>query len=191
MEASSLRKAILIVFSVLLGPAALLGVSPPRGSSSAATSASSNWNFPKEAQRLLNNLKVDSSQVRDIASTLQGYNDEIFLIDWRTEGELLRNVRQEVNQMDTIERRLRVIARVADPGQRAVIRRVVPQIILLTDETNSAIDFLNSHPDQLWLPKYAAYADEMYNSTGMIDHYLRNPQVYAAARVQTAQSPKS
>ena len=190
MRSGSASKSMLILFSILLAPAVVLGSTPQRRNVRSRTPNSSNWGFSTEAARILNQVKLDSSQVHDMVATLQAYNDESFLIGWRQEGELLQTIRQKVNEMDMLERRLRIIARVTDSGQWAVIKRVVPQIILLSDETNSAILFLNEHRDELWAPKYAAYANEMYQSSGLIDHDLRNPQMYAGAP-QSAHKPKT
>jgi len=191
MRASFWCQCMLFVFSILIGSSGLLAASAEPCTCGQPTSESYKWDFSREADQILTNIKSDSFQVRDLAAQLEAYDGETPFIDWRSDAGLLEQMRDQVNQMNKMVCRLRLIARVTTPEQQAVIQRVVPEIVMLTDETSSAIRFLDRNPDYLWAPSYAAYATEMYNSAGMIQHYLRNAQDYAAAKRQSPSISKS
>ena len=182
MRVSFWRQCMLFVFSILVGSSGLLAASAEPCTCGQPTSESYKWDYSKEAAEILNNIKLDSFQVRDLAAQLEAYDGETPFIDWRSDAGLLKQMRDQVNQMDKMMCLLRLIARETTPEQQAVVQRVVPEIIMLTGETSSAIQFLDRNPDYLWAPRYAAYATEMYNSADTIQHYLRNAQDYAAQR---------
>lgn len=191
MRASCLRKSMLVFLSVLLGPAVLLASNHQGSICGNSALDSENETSSITTSCLLNNVKWDSSKVHDMAAQLQAYAGEQFLVSWHADAELLERARTVVNQMDAMERQLRLMAPDDNPAQRAVIKEIAPAIVLLSDETNSSILFLNGHEDELWLPEFADYANGMYTYSSRIDYYLKHPPNSAIALKQTPSAAKS
>jgi hypothetical protein len=133
------------------------------------TPESYKWNFSKEAFGLLAQFHQDAYGVLESADTLEEYNREPFLIDWRADSVTLDSIRDQVNRMDQILCRLRTIERVLPPEQQAEINKITPATLELTDTAQAAIHFLDRNEDRLFLPSYAAYAREMYSEAARIE----------------------
>jgi len=174
MRTSLWFKSIYFIFSVLMGSGMLLAGTPASCQSGMPTTESSNWDFPKEASQILNQIRVDSFQIRELAAQLRVDDRNADLVGWQAESDLLSELRDHVNQMDTNVCRLRTIAPMTTAQQQEAISRIVPQALVVTNETESAIDFLNNNHSYLWAPQYHEYAVALYNSANLINHDLRN-----------------
>jgi|GEM_PF-924857 len=196
-EASAMRtslwfKSMYLVFSVLMGSAMLTARTPAPCQSGKPTTESSNWDFPKEASEILSQIRVDSFQIRDSAALLRVDNRNADLVGWQAESDLLSQLRDQVNQMDSNICRLRTIAPMTTAEQQQAIDRILPQMVVVTNETQSAIRFLNNNHFYLWAPRYHEYAVALYNSANLINHDLQNRGwEYTATRHQTPQTSKS
>ena len=192
MRTSLWFKSMYCIFSVLMGSAMLLARTPAPCQSGDPTPEPSNWDFPKEASQILSQVRVDSFKIRDLAAQLEAYDGESYLVGWQAQADLLWQLRHQVNQMDSNICRLRTIAPMTTAEQQQAINRILPQMVVLTDETEAAIRFLNENPSYLWAPRYHEYAVAMYNSANFIYHDLQNSGwEYTATRHQTPQTSKS
>jgi hypothetical protein len=142
---------------------------PPASKCEPPTLAPQAWDFSKEASCLLSQLHEDAHEVRDSADTLEEYDREPFLIDYRNDGVVLDSIRDQVDKMDQILYRLRTIERVLPPEQRAEIDKIAPATLELTDTAQAAINYVNTNQDRLFFPSYTAYAHEMYSEAGRIE----------------------
>jgi hypothetical protein len=94
--------------------------------------------------------------------------------------------------MDSNICRLRTIAPATTPEQQQAIKAVLPEMVIITDEAQAAISFLNNNHYDLWAPHYHEYAVAMYNSANLINHDLQNRGwEYAPPRHQASQTSKS
>jgi hypothetical protein len=114
-------------------------------------------------------LHQDAAGVRDSVDTLEEYNQDPLVIDWRADADTLDILRDQINQMDQILYRLQDIEKALPPEQQAEINAITPPMLELTDSTQAAIKFVNKYENRLWLPRYTAYADEMYSEVGRIE----------------------
>ena len=192
MRTSLWFKSMYFGFSVLMGSAMLLARTPAICQSGNPTPESANGDFPKEASQILSQIRVDSFKIRDSAAQLEADDGESYLVGWQSESDLLSEVRDQVNQMDSKICRLRTIAPMTTAEQQQAINRILPQMVVLTDETEAAIRFLNENPSYLWAPHYNEYAVAMYNSANFIYHDLQNRGwEYTATRHQSPQTSRS
>jgi hypothetical protein len=186
------RKSMYFLFSVLIGPAVLLAYSPAPCGGGKPTPESYKWNFPKEASQILNQIKIDSYKIRDSAAQLRVDDRTANLVGWQAEADLLNRLRYQVNRMDSTTCRLRTIAPVTTPQQQQAIKAVLPEMIIITDEAQSAIRFLNNNHFDLWAPRYREYAVAMYDSANLITRDLQNlGGEHMAMRHQNPQGSKS
>jgi hypothetical protein len=156
------------------------------------TAESYKWNFSKEASQILGQVQSDAYKVRDSAAEFEADYREAAEIGWQSEGNLLERLRYQVNQMDAHICRLRTIEHMADGEQQATIKRILPQMIVVTDETQSAIRLFNNNHEDLWAPRYDQYAVALYDSANRINHDLQNGGwEYMAACHQASQTSKS
>ena len=142
------------------------------------TPQSYTYNFSAEAQRLLDQAKQDSYLVQNYVATLEGMDGDPYTNDWHMDTYELGHAADIVQRLDKIECRLRNIERATTPQQQAVIKRVVPEIVILTDNMNRTMQYVNHNQHYLWNPQYVARARQMYRSTERIDNYLRYPNQY-------------
>jgi len=147
-----------------------------------------------DAHDLLRQIHDDAYQVRDAADQLEAYNREPFLIDWRIEADTLQNMKYQINHMDRALYRLRAVEGGVPQDERAQINEIAPAMVELTDSAQAAIVFLNNNENLLWVPKYTAYADEMYSEACRVEQYslapVSNPMVGAKVN-QSARIPNS
>ena len=128
-----------------------------------------------DAHDMLLQLHDDAYQVRNAADQLETYNREPFLIDWRVQADTLENMKNQINHMDQALDRLRAMRRALPQDEQAEINEITPALVELTDTAQAAINFLNHNEDLLWMPKYTAYADEMYSEACRVGRYSLTP----------------
>ena len=168
---------LLAAFS--LAPLAFAGA-PPMCSASRSETAS----------QMLSEIHQDAYQVRDYADRLEMYNREPFLISWQADARTLENMRDQINQMDQTLQRLRTMKAVLPQNEDAEINQITPAMVELSDTTQTAITYLRHNELLTWVPKYTAYAGEMYTEAGRIERATATPFPNMEAHVnQPAQTP--
>jgi hypothetical protein len=170
---------------------AAFAATPPVCKCGPPTPESYKWNFSQEASGLLAKLHQDAYRVRDSADYLEKYNREPFLIDWRTDAVTLDSIQDQIDKMDQILCRLRIIERVLPPEQQAEINEITAATVELTDTAQAAIHYLNNNQDRLFLPQYTAYAHEMYSEAGRIERSSIPPGEKALAGAKLNQSTET
>ena len=135
----------------------------------AVTPASYTWDFSAEADRIFRAIQSEAKQTLDQADQFQAYAQNESL-DWQIEGAWLDNIKAEVNDMGAKLCRLSTIRRVVKPWQQQEIDRIKADILLMADNTQYAIAFGNSHPDDLCFSPYRNYANNLYFDTRDLAH---------------------
>jgi len=180
MFSDLLRKSVYSISAFLAGSVLLAAASHPTPNGR-PVSQSQSHDFQKEASNLLQQIKADAVTVSKLADELHTYSYQPNEIDFRFQGSLLNDAREQVNQMDEMLTRLRTIRRVTMPWQQKAIDRVTPAMVELTDSTQSATDFLNGHQDYPFSPSYLADSTNMYKEASRIARSVGRFEKYAAA----------
>lgn len=148
MKLLTVRNVLCFLFTLLL-PAAGFAFTSPGGAR-------------REATKLLNRMRVDAYQVKSRAATLQSFDDEADQIGWQGYASALNRQKHEINRMDYMLPKLRSLEPMLPAYQQAEIRDLAPALVEVTDTTQSAMNFLSHHQDELWQPRYQAKFNNMY-----------------------------
>lgn len=169
MKSSPILKAIGFLAALSLA-SAVFAAAPPLSEGGSATPDSSGSNISQRAAGLLAKLHEDAQGVLKSADTLEGYNRESFMIDWRANASTLDRMRSQIDKMDQIVYRLRGIEGNLPQAQRAEINQITPATLELTDTAQTAIDYLKNNQDRTMFPQYMSYANELYGEAARIEH---------------------
>jgi len=175
-----LRKSVFCFVAFLAGSVLLSAASRP-APDGRPVSKSQSHGFQKEASNLLQQIKADAVTVSILADELHSYSYPPSEINFVSQGSLLNDARDQVNQMDQMLTRLRTIRRVTMPWEQKAIDRVTPAIIELTNATQSAVDFLNGHQDFPFSSSYLADSANMYKDASRVARSVGRFEKYAAA----------
>ena len=147
------------------------------------TAASYTWNFQTEARDLLQQVQSEATQVRQHASVLKHLARNVDF-GWESQVDQLDLVKAEVNDMGAKLCRLTVIRRVAAPWQQAAIDRITPELQMIANNADDAIQFVNRHQEALWQPVYTRYVDNLYQEANSVSNTVNNFEAYAHARTE-------
>ncbi|HJT87775.1 MAG TPA: hypothetical protein VJ732_07955 [Bryobacteraceae bacterium] len=164
-------------------PGASMAIEANRCVTGTPTAASYTWNFPKEATRLLNGMRQDANGVADHAAKLEMFATEPNL-SWQAHADQLTRIKAEVNDMGMRLCRLQVIQRVSEPWQRQITRRAAPLVQYMADNTEDAINYLNAHQGDFWVPAYRMYTRNLYTEATTLARRIHAGQ--ELAKVQNA-----
>jgi len=145
----------------------------------------------KNAPEMLSQLHQDAQQVRDTADQLEAYNREPFLVGWQVNADMLQSMQGQINQMDRTLYRLHTIEATLPQNERTEINEVTPAMVELTDTAQLAINFVKNHEDDVWMSKYTAYADEMYNQANRIAGHTATTGAQAVTGNPSTATPNS
>ena len=142
------------------------------------TAASYTWNFKGEANAIFKNVQNDAVLARSHADQLQAEN-RFDQIDWQVQEVQLQALKHDIDQMGAGLCRLEVIHTALAPWQQREVRRIANVLPLMADNTTDAINFMNAHQDELWLPAYQRYSQNLYAESSRLAHSSREAVAYA------------
>lgn len=154
------------------------------------TPASYTWNFKAEASDLLNQVGLEAANVADRSDRLEqlAADNEV---SWEIHASQLARIKSEVNEISNQLCRLETIRRATAPWQKQAIKRLAVRDRELADNTAAMISFLNTHHQELWLPAYRGYANDLYQSADATAHSLQEYVQYAKSHSEERQMEKS
>jgi hypothetical protein len=144
------------------------------------TAASYTWDFKAEASRILESIRLDAAKAHRQAALIKSYDP--LSISWQSHAETLTAIKGAVNDMGRKLCRLEQIRRVVAPWQQQAIDRIAPQITLMANSTEDAINFLNANEGNFWEPAYVRYTDNIAQDSGRVSKSVTNFEEYAKAR---------
>ncbi len=162
----SLRLRNLVGYLVILVLPAVTFAATQPGSGGVPSTRESN--LSKEAGGLLNQMHMDAYRVENSADHLASYFSEPELIAWETDSGVLYRLSYRDDDMDRILSRLRSMQRMLPPDQQEEIKKIAPAVVEITDCTQAAIQFLNLHQLNLFLPQNEGYARDIYNEASRV-----------------------
>jgi len=133
------------------------------------TAASYTWNFKQEANNLFRDIQDTARQAATTADRLEsmGENGEV---SWQDQADHLDMLRSQVNDMGRKLCRLETIRRVLDPWQRKTVDRLSPELHLIANHVQWAIQFGNTNQNYLWSPVYQTYTKDAYHEASAVAH---------------------
>jgi hypothetical protein len=143
------------------------------------TAASFTWDFKAEANSIFQDLETLARQTSNDADQLQTY-DRGNSVGWEVQADQLDILKQEVNDMGAKLCRLESIRRVLAPWQQTEIDRIAGEVQLMANNTQDAIVYLNGHEEELWVPTYQKYANNLYKEAEALRESLSNAVTYAS-----------
>jgi hypothetical protein len=174
MTSFGLRNLVSCLITLLLPAVAFAGTGascecgPP-------TAESYKWNFSKEAAGLLAQIHSEAYQAKNAAERLESFEFERQMYDWRADASILNREKYWANDMDRILCRLRTIQRVLPADQQQEIEALTPAVIEVTDTTQAAMQYVRQHQEELFLPTYKAYSEDLSAEASRIEAATATP----------------
>ena len=166
MRITSLTKLAAFIAAIGLASTAFAGAPPAREGGPSTRALAANFS----ASGLLAKVHQDALAVRDSADTLEEYNRESFMIDWRADASTLDRMRSQIDDMSRMVYQLRSMEPNLPQGQQKEVDQIAPAMLELTNTAQVAIDYLKDNQDRTMFPQYTSYANEMYVEATRIIH---------------------
>jgi hypothetical protein len=180
MRFSLVRGSTYLLAASLLLPAGLWAATA-KCEPAAPTPASYTWDFPKEANQLLEQIRYDAVHVQRTADELTTFTRD-YQTDWRLHADDLTQAKEYVNRMGADICRLQTIQGSVLPWQKKAIERLTPMVLSLVNDTQQAIVLLDHNEGRLFATNYGHYIDAMYNETSQIKNSANHDVLYAQVR---------
>lgn len=165
---SSLIAKVAGFLAALSLASATFAATPPASAGRSAPLDSGNPS--QKAFQLFAKLHQDAREVLKSADTLEGYNRESFMIDWRADATTLIRMQSQIDKMDRRVYQLRAMEGNLPQAQQAEINQITPAVLELTNTAQTAIDYLRNNQNRTMFSHYTAYAGEMYSEAARIEH---------------------
>ncbi len=147
------------------------------------TAQSYTWNFHQEANQLIQRIQDESTAAARHATELQSFADSPGLT-WQTHDEQLSDLKGEIDHMGRQLCRLETIRSAVAPWQRRAIQRVAKDVVLMTNNTDDAINYVNSHQGYLWNPTYEDYLNNLATLSSNLQTTTSNAVEFAHVRAK-------
>ena len=118
-----------------------------------------------EAFEVLKDFRAQAYQAAEHASELQSIVRSPNYGSWEDHAYELEALKNDINKMGQILSQLEKIRDSAAPSERAAIDRAAPLLKLMADNTRAAVQFLNKHQGNFWLPAYGKDIDNLANES--------------------------
>ena len=164
-----------VVGAMVLAPAVSMAARLKSCLAEPATPESYTQNFSGEATRLLNDMRYDAHKVAYHADNLENFatNTEI---DWQLHADQLTRIKHEVNDMGQRLCRLEAIEGAVAPWQRTAIRQVAPLVQYMADNTDDAINYVNAHQGEFWVPSYSRNVQNLDTEATTVARRVHNDE---------------
>ena len=168
MKPSSLLKLTGLLAALSLASTLFAAASAARADR--PTAADTAGSLSQKASGLLAEIHQNAQEVLKSTDTLDEYDREAFMIDWRADARTLGRMKGEINKIDQMVYQLRAMEANLPQAQQSEINQVAPAAAELTNNAQLAIDFLHTSQDRTMFPPYTSYANEMYEEAARIVH---------------------
>ncbi len=148
---------------------AMAAPAPDSCGSDSAMAAASDVNVQKQAASLFDNIRTEAQHARFRADRIRAEN-RFNQTDWVIQGDQLTLLRHNVNVMGKDLCQLQSMQSSLAPWQQADVRRIASVLPMMADNTTDAINFLNTHQIDLWLPAYHVYFRNLSSEAGQVAH---------------------
>jgi hypothetical protein len=151
-------------------PGAAAGLRECAGSS-ATTVSSADSN--QQTGVILQQVQADVDRIADEATSLQSYPYDSSLV-WESHGQEASRLREAVNNMADNLCQLQAVRQSVTPAQQQAIDTIAANEPLIANNTEDAIAFLNTQPNNLWIPAYQKSMTNLYNEAQAVNHAVKD-----------------
>lgn len=142
------------------------------------TAASYTWSFQREADSVFRDVQYHALRARYDAEELKSITFDPD-VSWQRHADELSQLKYEIDSMGDSLCRLGTIRRAVAPWQQSSIDRIVTAVRLMADNAQDAITFLNTHQQELWMPAYQTYVDNLYSQARSLTTSVGDAVEYA------------
>jgi hypothetical protein len=185
MRINFLYKGVLVASALCLAPAAL--PASPKANQPGPLASVNEGAFPGDTGLLLQGIQTDALDVKNNADQLRALLRGGPLNDWQSDGYLLSEIREDVNEMNKQFSQLRTQKAEISLSEQKVIHRTASTAVNLADTTEEALVTLNHNQSHVYMTDLGGLANDMYNQAGLIEQVVGNLQKYADARHEVRQ----
>jgi hypothetical protein len=170
------------IFSILVIPALTLGANAAPQPAAAAPAPIEQINSYKVA-RLLDRMQNDEYKLYSDAGYLQSYY--LSNLSWQVDASELDRIAYQVKKMDSMLYSLRAMQHEVGPFQAPTIARVAPEVVILTDEVNASVHFMNRNHPYLWSPTWRVDTNELFQTSRTLKNDFRGVRREPVATLRT------
>ncbi len=170
MKKSLWQMCLSSVFSVLVIPALTLGATAA-ALPGAAEPAPLEQMDSQQVARLLDRMQIDVARVHNAAVRLHSFY--LSGVTWQQDASTIDRIAYRVRKMDDMLSTLRAMQREVSPAQAQTIARLAPQVIVLTNELNISIHYLNNNHHYLWSPTWRMDTADVDQTSHILEGDLR------------------
>lgn len=145
--------AAYVLAAAALTGANLAAAAQPACAEPVHMAASSTEDLPREASRLLDQIRADAARVQDQAELLPRLSTDTGRT-WESHADALMTIRDQVNDMGSRLCRLKSIRTSVLPWQHEAIDRAEAAVRELANNTRQAIDYLNENQSRFFAESY-------------------------------------
>lgn len=139
---------------------------------------SNKQDLARKATFLVSQIHVEAARAQDAAGRLEANALEPE-VGWQVDGNVLGQVKHWANAMDKNLCQLETIQRSLPAAQRNEVNKIAPDVVGVTDSTQSAIWFLGQHQNNLFLRQFEPYAKSIYQASGRVEVATAGPLSHA------------
>ncbi len=165
-----------VVGAMIFAPAAAMAARVQSCVAGPATAASYTWNFNREANHLLKDIRNDAQHVNSNAEKLENFAVEPD-ISWQIHADYLTRIKSRIDDMGKRLCRLEEIKRVVTPEEQAAIHQAHPLVQYLADNTDDAINYVNQYQNNFWTPTYRTYVQNLAHESHMLRHKMHQEEL--------------
>jgi len=173
MDMDKIDRTGCLLAAIAVTPVFSMGASMRSCASAPVTKEYYSWNFPREASSILKEVRGDALQAESHADQLRSYDLNQDL-DWQAHSAQLTQLKAEVNDIGAKLCRLETIRSAASPWEQQATDRTAVLAREMANNTEQAINYMNSNHLNLWSPTYEQYATNLYHESSRLSQTIGN-----------------
>lgn len=144
----------------------------------ADTPAAASYSTLRNVQYHALRARYDAEELKSIAFDTD--------VSWHRHADELLQLKYEIDSMGQSLCGLQTVGRAVAPSEGRSIRHMVTELRLMADNAQDAIVFLNGHQQDLWMPVYRKYVNNLYSQAHNLTISVGHAIEYAGAGVEAS-----
>lgn len=171
-------KTATVIGMIALTPA-FCAAAAETGVTQGVTSESFSSDYYQHASYQLNDIRQDAQRIAYRASELKAMENNPEQTDWEAYGRLLNHIKAEVDDMGRRLSWLETVQSQVPPAQKTAVRQAAPLVRYMADNTDDAINYLNSHKGDFWAPSYERYTRNLSTEATTLARRIHTDERFA------------